>query len=60
MTEDFGTPITPVEQPKKNHTVLIIVIVVILVLFCCCCIAGILAWNLGDQVIYQLQSMFGY
>ena len=60
MTDDFGTPITPVAEPKKKNTTLIIVIVVILVLLCCCCVAGILAWNFGDQIIYQLQSAIGY
>jgi len=59
MTDDFGTPITPVAEPKKNTT-LIIVIVVVLILLCCCCVAGILAWKFGDQILYQLQSLFGY
>jgi hypothetical protein len=54
MTDDFGTPITPVTEQKKRPTVWIIVIVVILLLLCCCCVAGILGWNYGDQFLYWL------
>ncbi|MBN2147919.1 MAG: hypothetical protein JW726_11045 [Anaerolineales bacterium] len=60
MTDDFGTPITPVAEPKKKNTTLIIVIVVLLIILCCCCAAGILAWNFGDQIWYELQSLMGF
>jgi len=60
MSDDFGTPISPVEEPKKKNTTLIIIIVVALIIVCCCCAASILAWNFGDQILYQLQSIIGY
>ena len=54
MNEPVGTPINPMPAaPKKNNTVMIIVIV--LVVLCCCCLAaGGLAWQFGDQILYQL------
>lgn len=60
MTDDFGTPITPITEPKKRNTTWVIVLVVILILLCCCCVALGLAWQFGDQIIFQLQSMLGY
>lgn len=51
MNEPVGTPLP--EEPKKNNTVLIIVIVLV-VLCCCCAIAAGLAWQFGDQILYQL------
>lgn len=60
MTDDFGTPITPATEPKKNNTPWIILIVVIAILLCCCCVAIALAWQFGDQVILAIQSLLGY
>jgi hypothetical protein len=60
MTDDFGTPITPLSQPKKSNTVWIIVVVILLVLIICCCLALALAWQFGDQLVIWLQSMMGY
>jgi hypothetical protein len=49
MSEDFGSPVTPVEAPKKNNNVLITVIVVLVVLCCCCAVVGGWgAWTFGD------------
>lgn len=57
MTDDFGTPYTPVETPsgRKNSTPIIIAVVVLVVLCCCCVlIAGGLAWSFGDAVMQYL------
>jgi len=51
MNEPIGTPLP--EAPKKNNTVLIIVIALV-VLCCCCVIAGGIAYQFGDQILYQL------
>jgi hypothetical protein len=51
MNEPIGTPLPA--APKKNNTVLIIVIVLV-VLCCCCVIAGGIAYQFGDQILYQL------
>lgn len=54
MNEPVGTPLSPTpEAPKKNNTVMIVVIVLVVVC-CCCLIAGGLAWQFGDQLLYQL------
>jgi flagellar basal body-associated protein FliL len=52
MDENMGMP--PVEEPKKNNRTLIIVIVVLAVLCCCCVAIGVLGWNFGDQIMYEL------
>ena len=55
MTDDFGTPVTPVAPPKKNNQTWLIVIIVLVVLCCCCALlSGILAWNFGDYVMQWL------
>ncbi len=52
MNDDFGTPITPGEEPKKSNTTLIIIIaVVVAVVLCCCCGAAYAAWTYGDQIL---------
>lgn len=51
MDENMETP--QVEEPQKNRT-LIIVIVVLVVLCCCCLIAGALAWQYGDSLLYGI------
>lgn len=54
MNEPIGTPISPTpEMPKKTNVWLIVGIVVI-VLCCCCVVAAGLAWQFGDQILYQL------
>ncbi len=54
MNEPVGTPVNPMpEAPKKNNTMLIVGIVLI-VLCCCCVVAAGLAWQFGDQLLYQL------
>lgn len=56
MTDAFEpTPSSLPEPgaPKKNNTV-IIVVGVLLVLCCCCLIVGGIAWQYGDQILYQL------
>ena len=51
MTEPYGTPMP--ETPKKNNTTLIIVIALVVV--CCCCVVGAgVAWQFGDQILYEL------
>jgi flagellar basal body-associated protein FliL len=55
MTDEFGTPVTPVAPPKKSSQTWLIVIIVLIVLCCCCALAsGILAWNFGDAVMQWL------
>lgn len=57
MSEDFGTPITPMEEPrKKSNTTLIIVIVVLLILFCCCAFVLLFYFYLGDILLNWLQD----
>jgi flagellar basal body-associated protein FliL len=56
MSADFGTPISPVSEPKKSKTTLIIVIVVVVILLCCCCAAAVGLWQYGDQIM----NYFGY
>ena len=56
MTDDFGTPITPIESPPKRNNTPLITAIIVLVVLCCCCviIAGGLAWNFGDAVLRSL------
>jgi len=53
MSEDFGTPIPSMEEPKRNNTITIVIVVVALI-FLCCCIATVSVvwylWNYGDQI----------
>lgn len=58
MDNDFGTPVTPVEE-KKNNTVLIVVIIIAVVLCCfCLLIAGAVSWlwNNGDTLLRELSG----
>ena len=51
MSETIGTPMP--EAPKKNNTMLIVGIVLVVV--CCCCAVGAgIAWQFGDQILYEL------
>jgi preprotein translocase subunit SecY len=49
MTQDFGTPVTPIQEippvtPKKNNRTIWIIVAVVVVLLCCCCIVvGVVA-----------------
>lgn len=52
MNEPIGTPLP--EAPRKKTNVWLIVGIVVIVLCCCCALAGWLAWQFGDQVLYQL------
>jgi hypothetical protein len=52
MTDDMGTPLPPVAEPKKRNTVAIIIVIILaVILLCCCCLAASawLLWNNGDQ-----------
>lgn len=52
---DYGTPVTSAPaEPKKSNTTLIIIIVVVALLLCCCCAIAIIAWQFGDQIMYEL------
>jgi hypothetical protein len=64
MDSQVGTPITPVDEPKKSRTGLIIGIVIIVILCCCCGSIAIFYYWLGDilvdifqDVIYQISGM---
>jgi flagellar basal body-associated protein FliL len=53
MADDFGTPITPLEEPKKKNNTLLIIIIVVVVLLCICCAIVAAGWYLytyGDQI----------
>ena len=52
MAENMEIP--PVEEPQKNNRTLIIVIVALVVICCCCVAIGLVGWNFGDQIIYEL------
>ncbi len=56
MTDDFGTPYTPIEAPPSRSNTPIIIAIVVLVVLCCCCtlVAGGLAWSFGDIVMRAL------
>lgn len=60
MSADFGSPISPVQEPKKSNKTLIIVIVVIVVLLCCCCAAAVIVWQFGDSILNAVNSSIGY
>ena len=52
MTDDNGTHLPPVAEPKKrNNTAIIIVVILAVLILCCCCIAVSiwLLWVNGDQ-----------
>jgi hypothetical protein len=55
MNEPTETPVS--DQPKKSNKNMMIAIVVIVVLCCCCVIAAGAAWQFGDQVLEQLNSL---
>lgn len=63
MSDDFGTPIPSIEEPKRNNTIAIIITVVALIFLCCCCaIIGTIwyLWTYGDQIFgfaYQALNM---
>jgi hypothetical protein len=55
-TEDFGTPIPPIEEPKSQGSKIWIILVVVLVALCCCCVVSIAVtyfW-LGDALMESL------
>ena len=57
MSEDFGTPITLMEEPKKkSNTTLTIVIVVLAILCCCCAFVLVFYFYLGDILLKWLQD----
>ncbi|HSF83121.1 MAG TPA: hypothetical protein VLA49_17925 [Anaerolineales bacterium] len=61
MSEDFGTSIPPLEEPKRSNTTAIIITVVVLAVLCCCCViigGGWYLWTYGDQIFgLTLQSL---
>ena len=57
MSEDFGTPLTPMEEPKKkSNTTLTIVIVVLAILCCCCAVVLLFYFYLGDILLQWLKN----
>lgn len=53
MSEDFGTPIPPMDEPRSRNTTVIIIVVVALIILCCCCAivaGGWYLWTYGDQI----------
>jgi len=59
MAEDFGAPIPPIDEPKRNNNTIMIIVIVVLVLLCCCCAVALGAWwlwNNGDALLnYSMQ-----
>jgi len=57
MSEDFGTPITPMEEPKKKTNTTTIIIIVVLAILCCCCAVVLLFYfYLGDILLEWLKN----
>lgn len=53
MAQDFGTPITPPEEPRRTSNRNLIIAIIVIVVLCCCCAAigaGWYLWNNGDQI----------
>jgi len=57
MSEDFGTPVQQLEEPKKKNNTVIIVVVVLVVLCCCCVIGSYVMYQfLGDRILEWLSD----
>ena len=63
-TEVYGTPIPPIEEPKKGGTNIWIILVVVLVALCCCCVifTSLMYFVVGDAImksfnVYSLAPM---
>lgn len=63
-TEEYGTPIPPIEEPKSRGSRIWIIIVVVLLVLCCCCIgiSALFYFVLGDPLmealnVYALPTM---
>ena len=54
MSEEFESPMPPVEEPPKRNTILVAMIIVVFVLLmCCCCTLMGSLWYLytyGDEI----------
>ena len=57
-TQEYGTPIPPIEEPKSSGSKIWLIIVVVLVVLCCCCVgfAALMYYVVGDM----LMDMFGF
>lgn len=61
--DEFQSPQTQFEEPKRNNVVLIIVIIAIVLLCCCLLVVGAVwfMWTYGDQIFgltyQQLQTL---
>ena len=62
MAQDFGTPVTPIQeippvQPtKSNRTIWIIIAVVVILLCCCCVIAAVVGYTQYGGVIQNMMN----
>lgn len=56
MSEEFETPITPMQEPKKRNTTLIILIVILVLLCACCAFILLFYFYLGDLLLEWLDS----
>lgn len=52
MADNLEMP--PAEEPSNNNRTIIIVVAVLAILCCCCVAIGVLGWNFGDQILYEL------
>jgi len=61
MSEDFGAPIPPMEEPKSRNTIVIIIAILVLVMLCCCIAivaGGWYLWTYGDTIFgFTLQAL---
>ncbi len=55
-TEDYGTPIPPIEEPEGRGSRFWIILVVVLAVLCCCCVGFVLLFYfyLGDYLMEWL------
>ena len=55
-TEEYGTPIPPIEEPEgRGNRIWIILAVVVLVLCCCCIVSAYIFYQyLGDPLMEWL------
>jgi len=54
MSDEYGTPIPPIEETQtSNNSRVFIIIAIVLVVLCCCCIgvSALFYFVLGDPLI---------
>ena len=56
-TEDYGTPIPPIEEEKGGGSKIWIILIVVLLVLCCCCVvvAALMYFVVGDIILETLE-----